>query len=315
VKIEDVCIVDSKATKEWEREETYELITKHPQIMWGVSVVSHEEIDTINILEASMVGMKRATDVVLDKLCKQYDNAVPAVDAAKKGSKKNKINSSSASKAAIAVENVHKPEEFIALVDGNRMPKEMRTDTIPVIKGDATIYSIAAASIIAKVTRDRIMVELDKQCPVYNIKQHKGYPTFEHRSLLHKHGPTPIYRFSYKPVRDAAIAHSYPLPPYLKLNDEESADEEADAKKSKKRKNTAAKTKKAIAQPDHDVTDSIMETPVTPSTEEVLSSIDVETRLTRSKLKSLRIDDNSPTSNDENTVVEVTKNHKRIKRS
>ena len=69
------------------------------------------------------------------------------------------------------------------------------------------IYSIAAASIIAKVTRDRIMKELDHQYPMYNLGQHKGYPTFEHRNLLMKFGPSDIHRLTFGPVKNAMIAH------------------------------------------------------------------------------------------------------------
>lgn len=71
---------------------------------------------------------------------------------------------------------------FLALIDGNHIPENMPVPSQYVIKGDSIIFSIAAASIIAKVTRDRIMIELDKQYPLYNLAQHKGYPTYEHRT-------------------------------------------------------------------------------------------------------------------------------------
>jgi hypothetical protein len=73
-----------------------------------------------------------------------------------------------------------------------------------VIKGDSSIFSIAAASIIANVTRDRIMRDLAKKFPLYGLDQHKGYPTPTHRALLYLHGPCEIYRFSFGPVRIAA---------------------------------------------------------------------------------------------------------------
>ena len=72
----------------------------------------------------------------------------------------------------------------------------------PIIHGDALSLSIAAASVLAKVTRDHILYELDKKYPEYELKNHKGYPTKRHLELLKKYGPTKEYRFTYKPVRD-----------------------------------------------------------------------------------------------------------------
>jgi hypothetical protein len=96
-------------------------------------------------------------------------------------------------------------DQCIGLIDGNRIPTSMPIQSKYVIKGDGSVFSIAAASIIAKVTRDRIMIKLDKQYPQYNLVKHKGYPTFEHRQLLMIHGPSDIHRYSYGPVRDSAI--------------------------------------------------------------------------------------------------------------
>lgn len=72
----------------------------------------------------------------------------------------------------------------------------------PIIHGDALSLSIAAASVLAKVTRDHILYDLDKKYPEYELKNHKGYPTKRHLELLRKYGPTKEYRFTYKPVRD-----------------------------------------------------------------------------------------------------------------
>jgi len=106
--------------------------------------------------------------------------------------------------------------EYIALVDGNRIPTEMPVHTECIIKGDSTIFSIAAASIIAKVTRDQIMLQLHEQYPLYNLAQHKGYPTVEHRSLLLQHGPCEIHRRSYAPVRRALeVMESKSLQKYI----------------------------------------------------------------------------------------------------
>lgn len=91
----------------------------------------------------------------------------------------------------------------LALIDGNRCP-QLNIPCSPVIKGDATVPAIAAASILAKVTRDREMVELDKKYPGYGIAGHKGYPTAIHLAALKQLGPTIIHRYSFAPVRMAA---------------------------------------------------------------------------------------------------------------
>lgn len=84
-----------------------------------------------------------------------------------------------------------------ALIDGNRMPKGISVPAFTVIKGDALSCSIAAASILAKVTRDRLLLEYDKEYPEYNFKKHKGYGTKEHTEAIIKYGPSPIHRLSF----------------------------------------------------------------------------------------------------------------------
>ena len=94
----------------------------------------------------------------------------------------------------------HKPD--LALIDGNRCPKlDCQADAI--VKGDAKSMSFAAASIVAKVTRDRIMASLDLQLPEYGFARHKGYGTAFHLEMLKIHGPTPHHRSSFAPVRKA----------------------------------------------------------------------------------------------------------------
>ena len=84
-----------------------------------------------------------------------------------------------------------------ALVDGNRVPKEIKIPCETVVKGDSLSMSIAAASILAKVTRDRLMLELDEKYPMYEFKKHKGYGTALHMDLIRKYGPSECHRPSF----------------------------------------------------------------------------------------------------------------------
>lgn len=113
----------------------------------------------------------------------------------------DKINILQASLLAMtrAVQGLHVQPEYV-LVDGNKLPKWNYTAEA-VVKGDSRVAAISAASILAKVVRDREMVELDKQYPGYGLADHKGYPTKVHMDALDKLGITPIHRTSYAPVR------------------------------------------------------------------------------------------------------------------
>jgi ribonuclease HII len=124
---------------------------------------------------------------------------VAAVDAAVI----DRINIYHASRLAmkLAVERLSPAADFL-LTDA--VPLELVIPQRPLIHGDALCHAIAAASIIAKVERDRQMVEWDRMYPQYGLAQHKGYATPEHLSALRAHGPTPHHRFSFAPVRQAA---------------------------------------------------------------------------------------------------------------
>jgi len=117
----------------------------------------------------------------------------------------DKINIYQATKRAmeIAVSNLKLPPDMV-IVDGT-----IRLDTgYPsrcIISGDSKSLSIAAASIIAKVTRDRLMLKYHKRYPQYGFARHKGYPTRLHKAALKNHGPSPIHRFSFQPVRELAL--------------------------------------------------------------------------------------------------------------
>lgn len=115
--------------------------------------------------------------------------------------------------AMIQAVSALKRAPVLALIDGNRAPKlSCLAETI--IEGDGKCLSIAAASIIAKVTRDRIMIDLDQQCPGYGFAQHKGYGTPEHQAALSRLGPSAHHRRSFEPIRilceSAAIQLAYP---------------------------------------------------------------------------------------------------------
>ena len=145
---------DSKKLSEKKRENLFPLIMQSARSV-SVAVVSAEEIDTLNILRASLTGMYRS----LKRSRQPWDHV---------------------------------------LVDGNRsIPKISLSSQTTVIKGDAQSASIAAASIVAKVLRDRIMRVYDTRYPSYRFAQHKGYPTAFHRELIQKYGITPIHRKSF----------------------------------------------------------------------------------------------------------------------
>ena len=114
----------------------------------------------------------------------------------------DELNIYVATKKAMTSLALEKDVEYV-LTDA--MPIEDNPKVIPIIKGDGKSISIASASIIAKVTRDRIMYELDKQYPEYEYRKHKGYPTKRHIELMEEYGIFDIYRMSYKPCFDKKV--------------------------------------------------------------------------------------------------------------
>ena len=141
---------DSKKLTEKQREKLRVKVLENAAA-YGIGIVSAEEIDDINILNASFLAMHRAIDQL-------------------------KI----------------RPE--LLLIDGNRFNKYHDIKHQCIVGGDAKYQSIAAASILAKTTRDHIMQDLDSQYPVYNWKQNKGYPTIEHKNAVAEHGMSPYHR-------------------------------------------------------------------------------------------------------------------------
>lgn len=144
---------DSKKISEKKREALFDVI-KENAVAYCIAYGTVEEIETVNILEATFLAMNRA------------------------------------------IEGLQIPADF-ALVDGNRVPKGIKIPCETVVKGDAKSCSIAAASILAKVTRDRLMLEFDEKYPEYNFKKHKGYGTKEHTDLILEYGPCEIHRLSF----------------------------------------------------------------------------------------------------------------------
>ena len=95
-----------------------------------------------------------------------------------------------------AIEGLSTAADF-ALIDGNRIPRDIKIPCETVVKGDAKSMSIAAASVLAKVSRDRLMLEIDREYPEYNFKKHKGYGTAEHVAAIKEYGPCPVHRMSF----------------------------------------------------------------------------------------------------------------------
>lgn len=147
---------DSKKLSEKKREAFYDIIMRDA-LSVGVGIVSPQEIDEINILEAS----RKAMNIALDNL---------------------KV----------------KPDYILT----DAMKLDCDVPVMPIIHGDALSETIAAASVIAKVTRDRIMVELDKKYPMYGFAEHKGYPTKKHIEKIQKYGIIEEYRKTFKPVKE-----------------------------------------------------------------------------------------------------------------
>lgn len=144
---------DSKQLTEKKRMQLRELVM-HEALTYGIGVVTAQEIDEINILNASFLAMHRALD-------------------------------------QLTIE----PE--LLLIDGNRFNPYKKIKHVCVVGGDAKYQAIAAASILAKTTRDMMMVQYDKEYPVYNWKKNKGYPTPEHKQAIADYGTTPLHRMTF----------------------------------------------------------------------------------------------------------------------
>jgi len=149
-------LADSKRLTERTRERLYDEI-RAKALCCAIAEASVEEIDRLNILQATMLAMRRAVEALRLKPAK-------------------------------------------VLVDGNRLPV-LKVAAEAVVQGDAKVQAISAASILAKVHRDRLCLQLHEQHPEYGFAVHKGYPTPEHLAALQRHGACPAHRRSFAPVR------------------------------------------------------------------------------------------------------------------
>ena len=155
---------DSKKLSEARREALYPQIIEHA-LAWHIEFVQADEIDELNILHATMAGMRRAVCAL-------------------------------------------QPAAQLARIDGNRIPTGLPCHAEALVGGDALDPAIMAASILAKVARDRAMIALHDEFPAYGFAVHKGYPTPAHLTALNTHGPCPQHRQSFAPVRRSMAARA-----------------------------------------------------------------------------------------------------------
>ncbi|MDO8663715.1 MAG: ribonuclease HII [Candidatus Wildermuthbacteria bacterium] len=169
-KIKNLKLRDSKQLSAKQREYFYEILTSHKEVRWGIGIVSEKVIDKINILQATKLAMEKAV-INLDKKIK-----------------KQRIQKTSDRGNFVSI-------EFLIL-DGN-FKINFSIPQKSIVKGDEKVFSCAAASILAKVTRDRLMMRYHKKYPRYHFDLHKGYGTRLHLKRLKRFGRCAIHRNSF----------------------------------------------------------------------------------------------------------------------
>jgi len=238
---------DSKKLDEPAREALYAAITSHPGVAWCVRVEDHRSVDRVNILQATMLAMRRAVEGLS---AEESGGGAregaggggagrPAAAGAREGAgagagrlvaaRAGGGDSGSGIRGAVpkglaadeaapldpaasAADVAALPDPSLrrsrlrlapshALVDGNRIPAGLPCPAEAVVRGDGKVAAIAAASVIAKVTRDRIMLQLGARHPGYNLAQNKGYGVPSHLEAVRRLGPSEVHRRSFEPVR------------------------------------------------------------------------------------------------------------------
>lgn len=183
----DGILNDSKLLNAQQREALYSQITSHPDIKWASCIIDVHTIDTINILQATMVAMEGAVEALFTKMTTTTAKATTTTTSGHNLSSISNSNSNSS---------------YYLLVDGNRLPAKFdKQHSQAVVKGDSKCRCIAAASIIAKVERDRLMEELHIKHPQYGFSQHKGYGVAAHVEAIRKYGPCIAHRRTFAPVK------------------------------------------------------------------------------------------------------------------
>ena len=173
-------LADSKKLKHQQRENARRIITEKA-VAWGVGWATHIEIDRINILQASLLAMRRAFSCLLDTASDGWPERP-----------ETEVPFGRPFTPAAAL-----PAGLTAVADGTHIP-ELPIPCTAVVKADGTIPEVMAASILAKTARDLLMEHYAGLYPRYGYERHKGYPTKEHRKLVLQFGPSPIQRLSFK---------------------------------------------------------------------------------------------------------------------
>lgn len=201
---------DSKKLTPRQRDQLYDIIIRDPDIKWGIGVVSEKVIDKINILQATKMAMVKALRDLDHKLPKISDpgstNCSLTTGQADEISKNQPIIHLSPRTIracrGLVRGRVNLVRSGFLLLDG-KMELALPLAQKSIVRADEKVFSCAVASIIAKVTRDRLMAKYHQKYPRYRFDRHKGYPTKLHLKMLRKYGPSKIHRLSFGPVLKA----------------------------------------------------------------------------------------------------------------